>query len=212
MESRSKKNAVAYEELKPLFVHEEFEKGVIISINDIAAKINMGRSPVTEALKRLETEKYIRIIPQKGIVVREMTVQEMLDLNEVRMALEGFSIRKVAERISQSDLDYLHELLKKHQAALDAGDSRRFRDLDEEFHIFLSEASGNSYIFDQIQYIREKVFNVALKLLRIPGRMETTLAEHRDIIAALEEGNAEEASKRMIKHLEMGRQYIAMLS
>lgn len=211
MESRNMKNAVAYEELKTLFVHNEFERGTIVSINDIASRINMGRSPVTEALKRLETEKYIRIIPQKGVIVRDMTIQEMLDLNEVRIALEGFSIKKAAIRVSNVDIDFLYGLTAAQREALVARNVSKFRDLDEEFHIFLSKASGNSYIFEQVQYIRERVFNVALKLLKIPGRMETTLAEHNKIVDALSKGNANEASRCMVEHLEMGRRHITML-
>ena len=211
MEVRGRKNAAAYEELKDLFLHEEFEKGEIIPISGIAAKINMGRSPVTEALKRLESEKYVRIIPQKGVIVREMTVQEMLDLNDVRIALEVFGIKKVVERITPDDTDFLRDLMSKHREALEQNDPYRFRDLDESFHIFLSKTCGNSYLYDQVLFIREKVFNTALKLLKIPVRMESTMQEHQRIVDAIIANDAEKASACMLEHLEHGKQHIGLL-
>lgn len=211
MALKGKKNAAAYEELKNLFVREEFEKEAIIPISDIAEKIDMGRAPVTEALKRLETEKYIIIIPQKGVMVREMTLQEMKELNDVRIALEGFSIRKAAELLTQEDLVKLQELMDEQQVALENRNPQKFRDLDEEFHIFLSKASGNSYIYNQVQHLRDKIFNIALRLLKIQGRMETTLCEHKKIVDALIKRDGNAASILMVEHLETGRKHIGML-
>ena len=211
MALKGKKNAAAYEELKNLFVREEFEKEAIIPISDIAEKIDMGRAPVTEALKRLETEKYIIIIPQKGVMVRRMSLQEMCEIYDVRVALEGFCIKKAAERITQEELDALEKSIEQQKIALSDGDPQKFRDLDEDFHLFLCRASGNSYIYDQVQYLRDKIFNIALKLLKIPGSMENTLCDHRKLVEALARRDGEEASRLMIEQLEMAKKNIVML-
>ncbi len=81
----------------------------------------------------------------------------------------------------------------------------------EEFHIFLSKASGNSYIYNQVQHLRDKIFNIALRLLKIQGRMETTLCEHKKIVDALIKRDGNAASILMVEHLETGRKYIGML-
>jgi DNA-binding GntR family transcriptional regulator len=199
------KTTHAYEKLKSLLREDRIEKNCIIPTSEIADKIGIGRTPVLEALKKLESERYVNIIPQKGVMVREMTIQEMREINDARIALEGFIMVKVAPVFSSEDTMVVRKMLDEQSAAEMEGNPKRFIKSDEAFHMFLCGKSGNSLLLDLMQSMRERSFAVGLYLLMKPDRMESTIEEHRSIADALEAHDAELARERMIDHIESGK-------
>lgn len=208
MRENGTKTFFAYSRLKELFHVNHFDKNRIITTNEIAETINMGRAPVIEALKRLESERYIKIIPQKGIIVREMTIQEMRDINDMRIALEGFIVKKLAPSFEVGDIERVEAMLEEQREADRAGDHRRFIKSDEMFHLYLCERCGNSILIDEMQRLRERFFTVGLFLVMKPGRMASTVAEHAIIVGALKNHDAAAALEAMEFHLESGKNHI----
>lgn len=205
MNNGKTKTTHAYEKLKSLLREDRIEKNCIIPTSEIADKIGIGRTPVLEALKKLESERYVNIIPQKGVMVREMTIQEMREINDARIALEGFIMVKVAPVFSSEDTMVVRKMLDEQSAAEMEGNPKRFIKSDEAFHMFLCGKSGNSLLLDLMQSMRERSFAVGLYLLMKPDRMESTIEEHRSIADALEAHDAELARERMIDHIESGK-------
>lgn len=209
MSAEKTKSVYAYEELKSMLLGDQFEKNKIIPTGEIAERIGMGRAPVLEALKRLESERYVMIIPQKGIMVREMTLQEMREINDVRIALESFIAMRVAESFTDEDVLVVEGLLKEQQAAEAEGNPKRFIKYDELFHLYLYEKTENSLLIDLMQRLRERFFNVGLYILMRPDRMKSTLEEHNDILEALRMNDGIKAQEAMVRHIESGKSRIA---
>lgn len=208
MEANATKTALAYSKLKELFKDNHFNKNRIIPTNEIAETICMGRAPVMEALKRLESERYIKIIPQKGIMVREMTIQEMRDINDMRIALEGFMVRKLAPNFNEDDIVQVVAMIDEQKKADQVNDPRRFIKSDEMFHLYLCERCGNYLLINEMQRLRERFFTVGFSLVMKPGRMTSTVIEHEAIIEALKKHDAMAAMEAMEFHLESGKRHM----
>lgn len=208
MNAEKTKTAYAYEKFKSLLREGRVESGRIISTSELAGMIGVGRAPVLEALKRLESERHVLIIPQKGVMVREMTVQEMREINDTRIALEGFIARTVAGTFSTEDARNIQALLDEQAEAMKEENPRRFIDADAAFHMYLCEKSGNSLIIDIVQRLRERFFTAGLYILMRPERIKSTLEEHQAILEALEAQDAEKANSEMVRHIENGKRHI----
>jgi DNA-binding GntR family transcriptional regulator len=205
MSGSKKKTTHAYEELKFLLMEGHIEKNRIIPTNELAELIGIGRAPVLEALKKLESERHVIIIPQKGVMVREMTIQEIREINDVRIALESFVAMTIVPHFSHDDVVCLEKYLDEQRMAEKESDPKRFIKSDEAFHMYLSEKSCNSLLVDVMQRLRERFFTAGLYILMRPGRMKTTLEEHSSIVKALASGDAEYARREMITHIENGK-------
>ena len=101
------KNANAYDTIKDLILRENFDRNAMLSISVLAEQIGMGRAPVSDAVKRLESEGLLVIKPRQGIVIYEMTVQEMKDINETRLLLEPYIMEKIAPSVTPDDITEL---------------------------------------------------------------------------------------------------------
>jgi DNA-binding GntR family transcriptional regulator len=205
MNAERKKTTYAYEKLRELLQEELIEKGRIIPTNEIAEMVQLGRAPVLEALKRLESDRHVRIIPQKGIMVREMTSHEMREISDVRIAMEGFIVRKIASAFNEYDVNQVNELLYEQKIALNEDDPRRFIKADEVMHLYLCEKCGNTLFLEEMQRLRGRFFTAGLYILMRPDRMKPTLEEHQRILAALASHDAELAHLEMVTHLENGK-------
>lgn len=208
MSQNGSKTSTAYDVLKDLFRNNQFDKNRIIPTSEIAESINIGRAPVIEALKRLETERYVKIIPQKGVMVREMTIQEMRDINDMRIALECFITKKIASSFDSADANNIEVLLAGQRDAMKSDSPKVFIKFDEEFHLYLCKKSGNELLIEEMQRLRERFFTVGLHILMQPTRMLSTLEEHETIVDALKKHDAEAAVKAMEYHLENGKKRI----
>ncbi len=205
---RKNKTDNAYERLKLLFQEGKLERDRVIPVSEIADSIEMGRAPVLNALKLLESEGYLRIMPQKGIMIKEMTIQEMKEINDVRYALETYVISRVALETNEEDIQKMRRCIDEQKVAMEGDDPSRFIRSDEDFHFCIYEKMKNSLMTELIQRLRERFFAVGKHLVMCPGRMETTISEHEAIVEYLSKKDPEGSLKAMIIHLENGRRLI----
>ena len=166
----------------------------------------MSKTPVRVALDRLELEGLVRVIPQRGIVVRELTDSEVEDQFQLRLVLEGFALRSMAGRLSRGEVKLVNESLLLQEEAARAGDVARTVELDTEFHMLFCGFPGNQEIVrilgllrDRINFVKRRVFQRS-----DPERLFESLREHRGIARALINGKADLAVKRLEKHLAYG--------
>lgn len=202
---RKTKTTLAYEKLKLLFQQEALDKNRCIPTAEIAERVNFGRAPVLDALRKLEAEGYLAIVPQKGIVVLEMTIHDMREINDIRTALESFIVKQIAAGFSPEDAQCAYIEIEEQKKAAESNDPQRFINSDERLHLFLSELTQNNRMIHLMQNLRSRFFTAGLYVLKRPGRMPTTINEHTAIIDALIKNDGEEAAKAMIAHLHNGR-------
>jgi DNA-binding GntR family transcriptional regulator len=172
----------------------------------LAARLGMSKTPVRSALERLEAEGFITISPQQGAIVRDLSVQEIADQYEIRMALETFVARSLAGRLTAEQVERLHANLEAQRENLDRGDISRGVALDDAFHTLLCTFLGNQEILRVIGQLRDKTHRVIFRVFTLnPGRMATSYEEHRAIGEAIVAGDPALAVSRVEQHLRIGQ-------
>ncbi|MDY4031434.1 MAG: GntR family transcriptional regulator [Pyramidobacter sp.] len=199
------KNADAYEKIKGLILREKLELGRCFSILTLAERIGLGRAPVTDAIKRLEAENFLTVIPHQGIMVKEMSVQEMRQINETRQVLEPYITEKVAYRFNDKDAEKFRGYIEQMKVHADSLDYYEFIVLDHRMHMELYDLFENKCMVGILENLRDRIFTVGYKIVaRREGRMQTTILEHQAILEALIKRDPEEAAEKMRIHLTNG--------
>ncbi len=196
----------AYAELKRLILDGEIEPGSFVAERQLAGRLGMSKTPVRSALERLESEGFVRISPQQGAIVRDLTVAEIADQYEIRAALETFVVRSLAGRLAAEQVRSVQDNLEAQRVNLGAGDVARGVALDEAFHGLFCEFLGNREILRVMGQLRDKVHRVILRAFRTnAGRMAGSYEEHRGIAEAIIAGDAPLAARRVEGHLQYGK-------
>jgi DNA-binding GntR family transcriptional regulator len=199
----------AYEEIKRRLLADAYPPGSFLAERQLAGELGMSKTPVKAALGRLEVEGFITVSPQQGIVVRELTVWEIVDLYEIRAALEAYTLRAIAGRLTDDQVGCLRANLKAQEAIRGAGDVPAGVALDAEFHVLFAEFLGNREILRVMGQLREKMQRVVTAVFRLsPGRIDTSYDEHRAIAEAVIGGEGRRAADLITRHLELGKRLI----
>lgn len=197
----------AYAELKRQILSGRLSPGMLLSERQLASQLKMSKTPVHAALERLEADGLVTVAAQQGIVVREVSPQDMADHFEIREALEPFVVARLSGRLAGDQAVRLRQNLRENLHAVQALDIEANVRLDAEFHLLLCEFLGNREITRVMGQNREKVHGVIYHIsLRHPGRMAVSLSEHQGIADAILAGEAEGAGDRMRVHLRNGLQ------
>ena len=162
-------------------------------------------TPVIQALNRLEASGFVSYVPNKGYFVNEITVEEAFQLYEARQALETYVIPQVVENITPKAIENLRAKFKSQSLASPLPPNRSFILIDAQFHLDLAEFAGNEVISKLLSEIFEKLF------LRYPphymdsARVKEISREHRTILDALSQGDAQTAIQVTQEHIVQGR-------
>jgi DNA-binding GntR family transcriptional regulator len=199
----------AYTELRRLIVSGEFPPGTFLSERQLAQQLEMSKTPVHVALERLEAEGFVTISAQQGIVVRGMSVEDIVDHYELREAIECWVVRKIAGKLGAEQQRQLQDNLKAQKAALKQNDLRRLMLLDEQMHFMFGSFMQNREITTTMERLRDKIHQVILRVTDSDrSRPAESIAEHEAIIAAVLSGDGEKAAALMVSHLEAGKRRI----
>jgi DNA-binding GntR family transcriptional regulator len=196
----------AYEELKRLILSGELAPGAFLAERQLAKRLGMSTTPVRSALERLELEGLIGISPQQGAVVRDFSLREIVELYEIRLALEPFVARHVAGRLTPGQVDRLNANLDAQRENLTRRDIPLCVRLDEDFHTLFSEFLDNQEILRVMLQLRDKTHRVFHRVFSLnPGRMATSFQEHKVIAETVIAGDPDLAAQRVEAHLDYGR-------
>ena len=197
----------AYLELKQRILDGTFAPGTFLAERQLAQQLGMSKTPIRAALERLELGGFITVSPQQGILVRDLTIQDIADQYEIRLALETFVLRAVSGRLTDSQKDQLHGNLVEQEANTRGGSVDQAVQLDADFHILFGEFLGNQEILRVMSHLRDKMRRIIARVYRLnPGRILTSYQEHSAIAEAVLLGDAALAAQRIEDHLEFGKQ------
>lgn len=202
----------AYDELKELILTGVYAPGTFLSERQLASQLGMSKTPIRSAIERLEMDGFLIVSPQQGIVVSELSLQEIIDHFEIRVALETFTMRRLAGRLSDDQLKRLQKNLEAQARCAKQGAQGvdRYRQLDTEFHVMLCDFLSNQEIIRVMWRLRDKLARVIYRVIQArPERMTSSYQEHTGILEALMEGDGELAATRMEEHLGWGRRFLA---
>jgi DNA-binding GntR family transcriptional regulator len=190
-----------YEALKRAIVSLRLVPGASISENRICRQIGVSRTPVRAALIRLVEDGLIEVYPQKGSIVAPIKLSAVRDNHFIRKALELAVLSRAAQAWTEEISVRSHEIVAQQAAALAQQDRESFHGLDEAFHGAFCAAAGLQGVWSTIQIAKARVDRVH-RLASIEGRLQQVIVEHRDILDALDAGDAKRAGERLDYHLE----------
>lgn len=198
----------AFEWLEEAIIKGELPPETKLDEVNLAKAFGISRGPVREAIRRLEGKKLVERVPHIGARVSTFSKNDLRDILYVREALEGMACRQATERISDTELDALENLLEGHakEGALKAGEYYFQRPGDYDFHYRIVKGSGNKKLAEMLiddLYHLLRIFRYRSSSRR--GRAQEALHEHRRIVAAMRARDADLAEKLMRKHLAGAR-------
>lgn len=199
----------AYQQIKQMIIAGDYEPGAFLSERQLTARLNMSKTPIRTALERLDSEGFVSISPQQGVLVRELAFHEIADLFEARLVLETYTVGAIAGKLAKPQCDSIQDLLNQQEELAEAGDIEGSAAMDLQFHLLLTKCLGNQEILRVMNQLRDKLTLVFTRhLQRNPGRLSGNLQEHRTIAESIIGGDAKKASDVMREHLVYGRDYM----
>jgi DNA-binding GntR family transcriptional regulator len=192
---------LAYQDIRRAIAEGRFAPGQRIVVNSLAADSGVSRIPIMQALRRLETEGFVRITPHKDVVVTGISLEEFRERFLLMAALETLCLRESVGRITPTLLKHLRALQVELAGIPKAKDAARAAILDAQFHLLMYEASGLSQtlqilrnLFDRGEYYR------LIMHARRGGFAKESLDEHEEILKALEANDLPQAVKAIENH------------
>jgi DNA-binding GntR family transcriptional regulator len=194
----------AYQRIKQLILDEEIPVNSFLSERTLAEQLGMSKTPVRLAIARLESEGYVRVSPQQGIVVLALTLEDILDYIDYRLALESFVVRSITGALSDDQARALEEhLAAQAQVVRDPQSTRQaLVSADMAFHKFLASLKGNRQIVQALERQQEMLYRIATRIFqKHPGRREQSFAEHQTLARLIIEGRRQAAVELIEQHI-----------
>jgi DNA-binding GntR family transcriptional regulator len=190
-----------YEQLRDEILSGVLAPGAGLVEARLAADLGVSKTPVREALIRLQRDGLVEIEPYRGARVIEPLPTDVREILELRAILETHVIRDLAARRPPEVLDALERTIAEGRRALERGDDTRVHEALTEFSDVIAEASGNKRLGKSLDELRTMLLLIGNTSLRRPGREARSLTEHERILAALRAGDAEEAAAATAAHI-----------
>jgi len=191
----------AYTQVKEAILSFKYRPGEKLSEARLSTQLGAGRSPIRSALARLASEGWIRVLPQSGTFVSELTVHDVLELATIRQLLEPYVTRLAATRITAEELTALRALAEDLKATGLKGRFQAFTELDDRIHFAIHRAAGNRRIAGILRNLHDQIHWVRVSTATLPGRIEKSMREMDQILRALERRDPETAEKAMRQHI-----------
>ncbi len=186
--------------------------GTQLDEQSLADQMRISRTPIREAISKLNREGLVEYRPYKGNFVRAFTAKQISDLFEVRIALEGLAIRLAVAKMTDEHLIRLQDILNDVHVALETGNMEQYSTADQQFHQTVAEISGNEALIETLDRLSMQVQIVRSMANRDPDVVERTAHERPHILAALETRDAVLAGRLMEMHIEgVRRSVVAQL-
>jgi len=201
---RDYKNAreAAFEKIKEAIIKGHFKPGEKLVEQTLAQEMGVSRTPVREAIRRLEAEGFVISIPRKGVVVSRADKEEIVQLYSIRAELEGLAARWAIENADEDDIQKLDEAISRMEETVASGDLDGVVQSNALFHDAIAQASKSRILCTLLKTLQDNIQRFRFQSLHLPGRPEAALAEHKEIIAAIKEKKAEEADRLLKEHLQ----------
>jgi len=169
---------------------------------DLARILGMSRTPIREALRRLEATAYITRLPTGGIIVTDHSPKQVHDLYEIRKILEGQATRLACERYEEDQIFRLEEYHERCIEAVRSGKIEQFFDVNSAFHLWIYNQCGNPYLIDLIMTFRDERFFLRVIRKFTDKDWRATINQHGQILEAVRKRDTGAARKVMEEHLE----------
>ncbi len=194
---REKLGDQIYAVLKKMIANYRFQPGARLNIESIARELEVSRTPVWEAVRRLEQEGLVENIPNRGVFMSSLTAEQALDLYAVREVLEGMAARLAAPRIDDSSLEKMAKFILRQREVIEKQDILAYSKLDFEFHATVYDACGNEWLKELLETIKNKMRPLTLHMQPDFSKL---IDQHAELVWALRGRDPEKAEEAFRRH------------
>jgi DNA-binding GntR family transcriptional regulator len=193
------KTAYALDSLRQAILAGDIRPGERLSVVRLSERLGVSPTPVREAIRQLQAEGFLSHEPHHQVSVADLSAEDAHEIYTLRVLLETMAVRLAAPRLGSEMIESLDAMVAKAQAALADGDIETLRALNREWHFAIYDASNTRYL---CEFIARLWVNVRWDAIYdVPGRAQRSLAQHREILAALASADGDQASLLMERHI-----------
>ena len=193
---------VVFNTLRQAILKGELAPGERLMEIQLANKLGVSRTPIREAIRKLELEGLVLMIPRKGAEVAQITEKNMQDVLEVRKALEELSVQLACERITPEQVEEMKMAAEDFRKVLKSGDVTKIAEADVKFHDIIFAATNNQRLITLLNNLREQMYRFRVEYLKQKECYPQLLEEHDKLIALISGGEVEEACELMGCHID----------
>lgn len=194
---REKLSNQIYTLLKEMIADHRFQPGARLNIESIARELDVSRTPVWEAVRRLEQEGLVENIPNRGVFMSSLTAEKALDLYAVREVLEGMAAGLAATRMDDSSLERMAHCIERQREVIENQDFLAYSKLDYEFHATVYDACGNDWLKELLETIKNKMRPLTLHMQPDFSKL---IDQHTELLHALRGRDPEKAEEAFRRH------------
>lgn len=196
-----------FEKLETDIITGVYPRGEILTELKLVEELGVSRTPIREALRRLEQERLIQE-SGKGSVVLGITVEDLIDIMEIRQRVEGLAAYYATMNMTEEDLEKLRSISELQDFYFSKRDLERLRLMDDQFHNMIYELSGRSVLRDALQPLHRKTQRYRKQNISDDTRLESSIREHKEIFDAMVAKDAKKAEELVTKHIANAKEYM----
>jgi DNA-binding GntR family transcriptional regulator len=185
----------AYAVLREAIVTNALKPGTRLRADDLAKKLGVSKTPVREALRKLQAEDLIIVQSGNALAVKSISEEQLFEIYYTREALEGMAARLAAENAGQIELARLRGLYDDMKAPAVAGNLKQFRQLSGEFQLAVFRAARNETIYRLLKHLQEQIHQFGGTTLTQPGRAREVITYAKSLVAAIEKRDGDAAER-----------------
>ncbi|MFT4005538.1 MAG: GntR family transcriptional regulator [Lacrimispora sp.] len=193
---------VVFNTLRQAILKGELAPGERLMEIQLAERLGVSRTPIREAIRKLELEGLVLMIPRKGAEVAKISEKSLRDVLEVRRSLEELAIELACQRMTSEDIDELEKKQEEFQAAIINGKVMEIAETDEAYHDVIYKGTCNDRLVQMINNLREQMYRYRLEYIKDEDKRQILLLEHENILRALKQRKTEEAKEAMREHID----------
>ena len=191
---------IVYNWIRDAILNSEFKPGERLSQEMITQRLQVSRTPVRDAFKRLQTEGLLEVRPNSGAIVTRLSAEKLAEIYELRTLLEGPAARYACENITDEDIAQLSEI--NQNMVMHRDDPNEFIKGNRAFHTALYGYSNRDYLVNYIFQLWDLIEPYRIMYVSKKGKIEGSIQEHLEVISALSRRDADETERVIVEHLK----------
>lgn len=199
---------VVFNTLRQAILKGELKPGERLMEIALAERLGVSRTPIREAMRKLELEGLVVMIPRRGAQVANITEKDLNDVLEVRIALENMAIEKACKRMTEEELDKLWQAAREFERTMAEGNLVRLAEADVAFHEIIYQASDNCRLIQVLNNLREQIYRYRVEYLKEEETRNVLVKEHEELYNAVKARDVERAQEISFEHIENQRKAI----
>lgn len=193
---------VVFNTLRQAILKGELEPGERLMEIQLAERLGVSRTPIREAIRKLELEGLVLMIPRKGAEVAEISEKSLREVLEVRRSLEELAIELACQRITPEELTALEEAENRFARAVEDGEVMAIAESDENYHELIYQATANDRLVQILNNLREQMYRYRLEYIKDEDRRQILVVEHEHILRAVRRRDIADAKSAVREHID----------